>query len=260
MRQDLYEDLYVKEQDYWWHVGKRMIVYNLISRYWTPSPRPTEGGALTLARESRRVLDVGCGTGLNLDNIARYGLPVGMDLSREALVFCQKRGLDELCEASIDHGLPYRDQSFDIITALDAVEHFDDDYAALHEFYRVLRPGGLVVISVPAYQFMWSYWDEVLGHKRRYTVPMMRKLVRAAGFAVLKVSHSNAAILLPSLLVRLFKSQKYGEKVSESPSDFMPVPNPVNRLLTAYYEVESKIIPRVSLPFGMSVVCVARKP
>ncbi len=259
MRQDLYEDLYVKEQDYWWHQGKRLIVYSLLNKYWRPRPQPSKDGTLSLDRESRRALDVGCGTGLNLDRLANYALPVGMDLARDALQFCQKRGLDELCEASIDHGLPFHDASFDIITALDAVEHFGDDYAALREFYRVLRPGGLVIISVPAYKFLWSYWDEVLGHKRRYTVPMLHKVVAAAGFKVHKTSYSNAIILLPSVLVRIFKSRKYEGAVSESSTDFMPVPGWVNKLLIMYYKIESNLLRTITIPAGLSVICVGEK-
>src|SRR5215216_6423108 len=128
MRHDLYRDLYVKEQDYWWHVGKRAIVYSLLERY--RGNRQKQG----------RALDLGCGTGLNLDFLSRYAEPVGTDFSEEALSFCLERGHKLLCKADAA-ALPFPDGEFDIITALDVVEHLDDDLAALTEIRRVLRPG-----------------------------------------------------------------------------------------------------------------------
>src|SRR4051812_9420254 len=138
MRHDLYEDLYLKEQDYWWHVGKRLIVYGLLERY---LPRQKDGA-------SRRVgLDLGCGTGRNLDSLATYAVPVGLDSAGAALEFCRRRGHQHLVQAMT---LPFAPDSFDIVTALDVIEHVDDDLATLRELYTVMRPGGLLIISVPA--------------------------------------------------------------------------------------------------------------
>src|SRR5436190_6704568 len=116
MRHDLYQDLYAKEQDYWWHVGKRAIVYNLLDRYFRPK------GSI----DTRHALDLGCGAGLNLDHLAKYARPVGTDFSEEALHFCRERGHTRLCKADAAD-LPFPDKQFDIITALDVIEHLDDD-------------------------------------------------------------------------------------------------------------------------------------
>lgn len=252
MRQDLYEDLYVKEQDYWWHVGKRAIVYGLLERY---LPRTGEGG--------RRALDLGCGAGLNLDHLSRYAQPVGTDFSEEALRFCRRRGHQMLCKADAA-ALPFPDREFDIITALDVLEHLDDDLAALLELKRTLKPGGLLVVSVPAYPALWSYWDDILGHRRRYTVKMMRDVVKKAGLRVRKVSYSNAIILAPAVGVRILKSvrQKRAEVAGEGTdpeTDFMPVPSWVNRGLIGYYRWEARTLQRRRLPFGLSVICVAQR-
>jgi SAM-dependent methyltransferase len=252
MRQDLYYDLYIKEQDYWWHVGKRAIVYSLLDRY-LPDSRGRE----------RRALDLGCGTGLNLDHLARYARPTGTDFSEEALAFCRERGHTSLAKADAAE-LPFPDGFFDIITALDVIEHLDDDHAGLTELKRVLRPGGLLIVSVPAYKVLWTYWDDILGHRRRYTTGMMRKAMEKAGLRVRKVSYSNALILAPVVLVRLLKTllQKRAQLRNENKdpeTDFMPVPGWVNRLLIKYYHVEARFIGRSRLPFGLSVVCVAQK-
>lgn len=253
MRHDLYEDLYIKEQDYWWHVGKRAIVYSLLDRY-LPKGK---------TKEERRALDLGCGAGLNLDHLAEYAQPVGTDFSEEALRFCLARGHKMLCKADAAH-LPFGDREFNIITALDVVEHLDDDLVALTELKRTMRRGGLLIVSVPAYPALWSYWDDILGHRRRYTVPAMRRVVEQAGLRVRKASYSNTAILAPTVAVRVLKSvrqQAAGRSGdgSDPETDFMPVPSIVNQALIKYYEWEASTLARRKLPFGLSVVCVAQR-
>ncbi|HUS16996.1 MAG TPA: class I SAM-dependent methyltransferase [Chloroflexia bacterium] len=260
MRHDLYEDLYSKEQDYWWHVGKRAIVYSLLEKYLPPGDKRT-----------RRAMDLGCGTGHNLESLSRYGEPVGLDSSGEALEFCRRRGHRHLVQAA---SLPFADASFDIVTALDVIEHLDDDLATLRELYRVMRPGGILIISVPAYRILWSYWDQILGHRRRYTTVNMRRVVRRAGWRVRKVSYSNMAILVPGAALRLVKglthrtsrvpmpaSDREEHMTAEGPaSDFMNIPGWLNTVMIGYYRGESRVLRDVNLPFGLSVVCVAQKP
>lgn len=260
MRHDLYEDLYRKEQDYWWHVGKRSIVYALLDQY-LPAGDPA----------TRRALDLGCGTGHNLESLARYARPVGLDSSAAALAFCRRRGHRHLVQAA---SLPFGDGVFDVVTALDVIEHLDDDLGTLREIYRVMRPGGILIVSVPAYKMLWSYWDQILGHRRRYTTPMMGRVVRRAGWRVRKVSYSNMATLLSAIPVRVLKSIQHGRDevampASDSPehadtdgppTDFIDVPSWLNRILIGYYRLESRVLRAVDLPFGLSVVCVAQKP
>jgi SAM-dependent methyltransferase len=252
MRQDLYYDLYTKEQDYWWHVGKRAIVYGLLDRF--GRKRKVAG---------RRALDVGCGTGLNLDHLSRLAQPVGTDYYEEALQFCRERGHTMLCKADAAE-LPFGEGFFDIITALDVIEHLDDDVIALRELRRVLRPGGVAVISVPAYPVLWTYWDDILGHRRRYTTRTLRAAIEKAGLEVLKVSYSNMLTLFPATGVRILKALLH--KASETrreprvpESDFVPLPAWLNGALIAYYRLEAWALRRINLPFGLSVACVARR-
>jgi SAM-dependent methyltransferase len=261
MRQDLYEDLYIKEQDYWWHVGKRAIVYNLLERFLPPAPAPASAGP---DDSGRRALDLGCGAGLNLDHLARYARPVGTDFSEEALRFCLARGHRMLAKADAAE-LPFPDCTFDIITALDVIEHVDSDHDALVELRRVLRPGGLLIINVPAYPLLWSYWDDILGHRRRYTVRTLARAVARAGLRVRKVSYSNALILPPVILVRVLKGLLTRANTArgngrDPETDFMPVPRWLNSALIAYYRREARWLRHRRLPFGLSVVCVAQRP
>lgn len=253
MREDLYKDLYDKESTHWWHIGKRKIVYTLLRRYLSPG-----------RHQDRRALDLGCGTGLNLEHLQRYAQVTGTDYYEEALDFCLARGYRDLCKADAAF-LPFKEQYFDIVTALDVIEHLDDDLTALQELYRVVRPGGLLIVSVPAYKFLWTYWDDILGHRRRYTTRMMGNVARRAGFVPRKLSYSNALILIPTVVVRMIKSLllKFAKKRGEPgdpASDFIELPGPLNAVLVAYYEMEARLLRLINIPFGLSVICVLQRP
>ena len=257
MRQDLYEDLYSKEHEHWWHVGKRSIVYGLLNR-----SLPREGGKA--ARNGRMALDLGCGTGQNLEHLQRYATATGTDYFEEALKFCRERGHTMLARAdAVD--LPFADSTFEIMTALDVIEHLDDDYLALKEMLRVMKPGGILIVSVPSYKFLWTYWDDILGHRRRYTTAMLRDVAERAGFRVRKLSYSNALTLVPAMAVRVLKNARYriANKNGSQPdpkSDFIMLPRALNRALISYYGLESRVLRRGRLPFGLSVVAVLQRP
>jgi SAM-dependent methyltransferase len=254
MRHDLYEDLYSKEHSHWWHVGKRSIVYGLLGQY-----LPTQEN-----KDGRLALVLGCGTGQNLELRERYGVATGTEFVEEALQFCRERGHTMLARAdAVD--LPFPDRTFDVATALDVIEHLDDDYAALTEMWRVMKPGGLLVVSVPAYRFLWTYWDDILGHRRRYTTTMLRRVATRAGFRVRRLSYSNALTLAPAMAVRVVKSVIYkaGARrgIPRNPkTDFMTLPRPINNALINYYKLETRLLKRGGLPFGLSVVAVLQRP
>jgi predicted SAM-dependent methyltransferase len=161
--------------------------------------------------------------------------------------------------------LPFADRTFEIATALDVIEHLDDDYLALKEMWRVMKPGGILIVSVPAYKFLWTYWDDILGHRRRYTTKMLREVAVRAGFRVRKLSYSNALTLAPAMAVRVIKSALYraasrNGKPRDAKTDFMMLPRPLNSALISYYNLESRVLRRGRLPFGLSVVAVLQRP
>src|SRR5438034_3703599 len=167
MDEGAYEQHYRQEDEHWWFRGRREVIWSLLRRAGLP--------------ENPRLLDAGCGTGRNLVEFGRLGPARGIDTSRQAVDFCHRRGLDNVAEARIEE-LPFPDASFDLVLACDVVEHVPDDAAALTELRRVVAPGGRLLLTVPAYRWMWSPHDVYMHHYRRYTLRGLRDRVRAAGW------------------------------------------------------------------------------
>jgi len=238
-----YPILFEVEESHWWYLGRRRIIASLVEKI-----------CRTLDKPNPSILDVGCGTGANLKMLANYGSAEGVDISSQAVDFCRERGLDSVRLGAAEQ-LPYENGSFDLVTALDVVEHLDDDVAGLREMRRVLRRDGRVLLFVPAFMFLWGVQDDVSNHRRRYTLPGLLKAVEAAGFSVEWSSYANISFFLPVLAVRsvmrwlgLRADTEYGINIS-------PVNGPFSRLFAA----ERFVFKRATLPFGVSAVCIARR-
>ena len=242
MQSHHYPILYQVEERHWWYVGRRRIIRSLVERI-----------CATLNNPSPRILDVGCGTGANLKMLAAHGQAEGVDISEQAVDFCRERGLDSVKLGAAEE-LPYEDDSFDLVTALDVVEHLDDDVAGLREIRRVLRRDGRLLLFVPAFMFLWGVQDDVSNHRRRYTLPRLLQAVEAAGFSVEWSSYANISFFLPVLVVRsvmrwlgLRAATEYGINISL-------MNGPFSRLFAA----ERFVLKEGRLPFGVSAVCIAR--
>ena len=243
MQSHHYPILYQVEETHWWYLGRRRIIESLVERIRT-----------TLANAKPRILDVGCGTGANLKMLAAYGSAEGVDISPQAVDFCRERGLDSVKLGAIEH-LPYESGSFELVTALDVVEHLDDDVAGLREMRRVLRRDGRVLLFVPAFMFLWGVQDDVSNHRRRYTLPSLLQAVEAAGFAVEWASYANISFFLPVLVVRsvmrwlgLRAATEYGINISL-----------LNGPFSSLFAAERFVLERGKIPFGVSAVCIARR-
>ena len=233
-----YEKMYKFEEDYWWWIGKREIVKGIINR---------------LNSDFRTVLDVGCGTGLNLNYLKHYGTVIGLDFSKEALNFCKLRAAENLIQADAEK-VPFKDDTFDLIIALDLLEHLDDR-DVLKEFYRVLNPNAYLIATVPAFNFMWSKHDEALHHKRRYNKAQLKDALKSNGFIIEKISYWNFFLFLPIVAMRLIKRSVKSEEIE---TDAKRLPNIVNAFLTSLLKIEEYLILRVNLPVGISLVCVGK--
>lgn len=236
----LYDDLYSLEEKHWWHIAKRKAVLKLLSKF--------------VKSKKIKILDIGCGTGRNVEVFQGLGITFGLDSSNEAIKFCQIRGLKNIKLGSSDKtGLP--GQSYEVVTLLDVLEHVDDS-KTLKEVSRVLKPKGLVVITIPALPGLWSQWDEVLHHKRRYTKQGLTKILIQNGFKPLKISYMYSYLVVPAFVIRFFKSILFKSKY---PSDFKVSVPFINWLLGKASALELSVLLKWGMPFGTSIISVAQK-
>ena len=229
------------ENRHWWFRGTRRIVVRLLARF---APR---GG---------RLLDVGCGSGYTLSLVSADYRSVGLDVSPDAVLAAPDKG-DSPVTRGDACALPFADGSFDVVTALDVLEHLDDDAGAMAEIRRVLKPDGVAVLSVPAHQWLFSPHDQALGHVRRYSKRQFTTLVAGAGLATLRTSYSNTTLALPIFAYRGVR--KLLPQKTAAQSDLWLPPAPVNATLRGLLNLEAALIPRLPLPFGISLVAVAAK-
>lgn len=243
MQQHTYSIMYEVEEAHWWFVGRRRIISSFVEQI-----------IRDLDTERPQILDIGCGTGANLELLAKFGEAEGVDVSPEALAFCRTRGLQSVRQGEAEH-LPYEDSSFDLVTGLDVVEHLDDDLAGLEEMRRVLRPGGRALIFVPAFMFLWGVQDDISNHRRRYTLGGLRQVVQQAGFEVERATYANITFFAPILLGRLLMRATGFRPASENNLTV----GSLNRVLGSIFGAEAPVLRHLNLPFGVSIICVARR-
>ena len=242
MMEHTYPILFRVEQSHWWHIGRRLILAGFVEEI---CQRVTD--------RRPRILDVGCGTGANLLMLSKYGDAEGVDVSEDALAFCRERGLDKV-KLGAGEELPYEDGTFDLVTAFDVVEHMDDDLAGLREMRRVLRPGGRVLLFVPAFMFLWGLQDDVSHHRRRYRMSGLRRVLEEAGFEIERTTYANITFFLPILLMR--KLMRFTGIKAESENNINV--SALNGILGRMLGAESLILKFMNLPFGVSGLCVAK--
>jgi SAM-dependent methyltransferase len=243
MRDEEIDAMEQVEDTYWWHVGRRQILSRIVRRF-LPTVNPT-------------ILDVGCGAGRNLKLLGEFGQAWGIDNSSASLDAARRFGLSGRLSRATATLLPFADETFDLVTSLDVLEHLDDDAEGLGELWRVLAPGGVILIAVPAYRFLWSEHDESLGHRRRYVASELHAKVGNAGFDVLKRSYAITFAFPIILGFRIFRG--LFPNVDQTRSAYVMLPKPINAFFTRLVEFEARLMEFVSLPLGTSIFCVARK-
>jgi SAM-dependent methyltransferase len=232
------------DEHHWWYRGRRRIIRAELDRLPLP-PNP-------------RVLDAGCGSGRTLQELVEYGRVSGIELSEEAAELARGRALGEVEVGRLEE-LPWADETFDLITCLDVIEHVPDDVVALAELRRVVAPGGWLLVTVPAYQALWSQHDEANHHYRRYSRAALRGAAVSAGWELRRMSSFNSLLLAPAAAVRL--ARRRVRSSNGDANDLALGPEWLNDVLERPLALEASWLGRGrTLPMGLSLLAVLQRP
>ena len=241
MRPDLYQEMYSQEEYYWWHLAKRRLVKAFLPR-----------------RTGLKIIDTGCGTGKLLEELKRDGQEAwGIDSNPAAVKFCKQRGLKHVYQENFPQITKITDK-FNVVLCLDVLEHIGDDIKALRTIKRLLAKDGRALLTVPAYPWLFSYWDKILGHKRRYTKKSLQSAISKSGLEIIKLSYLYSFLLPISIPFRFIRGQRFKSKRSQS--DFVKLPQFLHSLLLATSIAEQGLLRYLNLPFGLSLFCIVRRP
>lgn len=242
MDSNYYARLDSVQEQHWWYAARRTILECVLQR------------VIQQGVPEGKLYDLGCGVGANLPVLEKFGPTVGIDVAPEAIDFCRRRGRTNVALANLNllQGIP--DNSGSVAMLADVVEHLDDELPCLQAAHRALAPGGALVVTVPAYMFLWGPSDVMNHHKRRYTAARLRRLIEPL-FEIEHLTYFN------TLLFGLVAAGRFGEIVLRRRGDDMAKLPPalVNSVLETIFRVEANVVPRRNLPFGVSLLCVARK-
>lgn len=227
-----------EEKRHWWFIGRREVILSVMRQLFAPASRP-------------RLAEIGCGSGSFLASLSEFGSVIGVEASEEFLRLARLSGRQVL-KGSLPHDIPVEAGSLDGALLFDVIEHIEDDLEALRAVRRLLKPSGTLLCTVPAYQFLWSGHDVVLGHRRRYTARGLRSSLERAGFRVSRLTYFNTLLAVPIAAARLVRKSGGG-----SAHDLISLSPRLNRFLAGIFAWEGRLLRHVSFPFGISILAVA---
>jgi len=233
------------EDAHWWFASRRAIVDRIIDRLGLPA--------------NATILEPGCGTGGNFPMLARRGQLFAVDADESALGFAQSRGLAQVARGFLPEAIPFGDQRFDLIVMTDVLEHLDDQAGTLRALHARLRPGGWLLMTVPAMAWLWSDHDVAHHHRRRYRARQLRALVSDSGFDVTYLSYYNF-LLLPLIAgARMWQRLSAHDHLGVHPRhDLAMPPAALNSALQRIFSSERYLVGTARIPFGVSLIVLAR--
>lgn len=242
MDKEIYAQMHLHEDKHWWFAGRRMIIKSVLDKFYKKD-------------SSSKIMEVGCGTGGNLALLSSYGQLSAVELNDEALEAASTRKICRVFQGSLPDNLPLNDQ-FDLICMLDVLEHIEDDAASISHLASRLNPNGMLLITVPAYMFLWSSHDEVHHHKRRYTKKYLENLIIKSGLTISYATYFN------TLLFPIVYSIRIVNKIfNKNWASGVNTPSPIiNWILQHVFHLEIPLLNMISLPFGVSILVLAKKP
>ena len=245
MQQHTYAIMDEVEGSHWWFVGRRAILEGFLKQIISK----INGNG-----EKISILDVGCGTGANIDMLSQFGDAEGVDVSDDALEFCRQKGLK--VQKGLAEALPFGDETFDLTTALDVIEHLDDDVAGLREMFRVTKSGCYSLFFVPAFMWLWGVQDDISHHRIRYTRKQIVERIEKAGYIVERATYANWTFFPPILAGRTLMKITGIKPESENNINV----SALNGLFGKLFSAERFWLKKFNFPIGVSIVVVARKP
>ncbi|RME04790.1 MAG: class I SAM-dependent methyltransferase [Planctomycetota bacterium] len=242
------QQIWKVQHSYWWYKVRRQVILQLIRPYLQPLP-------------SVKWLDAGCGPGANLSAFQTFGEVYGVDIHPQCLEYAKKTiPQARLVQADISKELPFEKNFFDIITLLDVLEHIQEDQQAIQNLLATLKPNGYLVLTTPAYPWLWSAFDELVHHQRRYTIPTLQQLLNKPKCTIRKLSHFYFSVFpLTILLRKCFTPQKLTIKNKEKIQITPSVPNWLNQWLYLLCAWEALYLKWGNLPWGSSLIAIAQK-
>ncbi|CAB3668904.1 class I SAM-dependent methyltransferase [Trinickia soli] len=242
MSPEAYLEMAETELEHWWFRGRRDVLCSILRQ-------------LALAPQTR-VLEVGSGTGGNLDLLAEFGSVSGLEMDANALAMSveRTRGCFDIRRGRCPDDIPFHDGAFDLICFLDCLEHISDDVGTLKRMHALLAPGGSIVLTVPAYQWLWSGHDEFLHHRRRYDRASLTRCAQAAGYRIERITYFNTLLFPLAVAVRLCDRLR---RRGRSSGDAVPA-EPLNAALYGIFKSESSWLAHHGLPFGVSLLAVLK--
>ncbi len=228
------------EQSHWWFLARRDMIMRIIRRIVKPNPA---------------ILDVGCSGGILLNDLKhRYKYLYGIDISKDAINLCRKMNLNASLESAESTG--FENEKFDVVICSDVLEHIKDQQKALKEWKRILKPSGVIICFVPAFNFLWSTHDEQNMHYRRYIKEELNALFSGNGFRIIRSSYWNISSFFPRFFLHILKVRSKSTVNSQLKSHGIIV----NKIMSSLLRIENIFLARFSFPVGLSVFVIAGKP